>query len=77
MKELARVRTRWVSNPHYVNVDLGRREVGFLVLSGDGEVADAVVHDQADADHQALMNEIRRLAEPIVSAAARATTGPR
>ena len=42
MKELARVRTRWVSNPRYLNVDFDRTEVGYLVLSGDGEVAEAV-----------------------------------
>lgn len=31
MIDLTRVRTRWGANPHYVNVDLDKAEIGYLV----------------------------------------------
>jgi len=70
MVDLTRVRTRWGSDPHYVNVDLDYREVGSLVLSGYGEVVKSVVHDEEDDEQRQLVDEILRLAQAIASAAA-------
>lgn len=69
MFDTARVRTRWRSDPHYVNVDLDGDEIGYLQLTSYGEVTE-VVHDPDNAQHRGIVGEIHRLAEPIASAAA-------
>ncbi|TQJ16353.1 hypothetical protein FB475_0447 [Kribbella jejuensis] len=68
--DLTRVRTRWGTNPHYVNVDLSRSEIGYLELNHLGEVVRAVVHDSTNVEHRMYLDEIHRLAEPFVGAAA-------
>lgn len=70
MIDLTRVRTRWRTNPQYVNVDLDNTEIGYLVLSGYGEVVEAVVHRKDDDHHRRVVDEILRLAGPVAGAAA-------
>ncbi|MGW1345283.1 hypothetical protein ACWCOV_29845 [Kribbella sp. NPDC002412] len=73
MNELAEVRTRRGRDPHFVNVDVAQREVGYLELSNDGEIVSSGVHDETQAGHAALIDELWRLAAPFVSAAADCT----
>lgn len=70
MIDLTRVRLRWGANPHYLNVDYGSTEVGYLVLSGYGEVVEAVVHREEDDHHRQIVGETRRLAESMAGAVA-------
>ncbi|TCO38153.1 hypothetical protein EV646_12166 [Kribbella antiqua] len=74
MIDPTRVRTRWGSDPRYVNVDVDGREVGSLVVSSQGEVK-AFIHEGFD-EYQQLIHEIRDLAAPIASAAS-TCAGPR
>ena len=68
--DLSRVRTRRSSDPHYVNVDLDNEEIGYLELSNYGDVVRTVVGEGKDIRYGRLIDQIRRLAEPIASAAA-------
>ncbi|MFI6681745.1 hypothetical protein [Kribbella sp. NPDC050470] len=70
MNDLAEVRARRGRNPHFVNVDVAQREVGYLELSSAGEIVKSVVHEETDPGHQALIDDLWRLAAPFVSAAA-------
>ncbi|MFF0266873.1 hypothetical protein [Kribbella sp. NPDC004536] len=70
MIDLTRVRARWGRNPHYVNVDLARSEIGYLELNHLGEVVRVVVHDSTNEEHRIYLDEIHRLAEAFVGAAA-------
>lgn len=74
MLDLKRVRMRWGSNPHFINVDLDGNEIGYLLLSGSGEIVRAVVNDEDNVEHGMFVSEIRRLAEPIAGAAAASAT---
>ena len=70
MIDVTHIRTRMGSDAHYVNVDVDQSEAGYLELNSSDEVVRAVVHDQHNQEHRELIGEIRRLAQPIVGAAA-------
>lgn len=70
MIDLTRVCTRVGSDPHFVNVDFAYSEVGYLELDSWGEVVRAVVHDSTNEEHRMYVDEVRRLAEPSIGAAA-------
>jgi hypothetical protein len=74
MIDPTRVRTRWGSDPRYVNVDFDGREVGYLRLSSQGDV-EAFVHD-GFVECRQLIHDVQHLVAPVVQAAA-ACASPR
>lgn len=66
MLDIARIDIRIGSNnPRYLNVDLDGVEIGYLLLSGHR----VVDHQAHETRYGYILDELRRVASPIVIAA--------